>query len=163
AVRAVGRELTQQRRELSLHLDHLAGLVQLGLQTLVLLTQPGVLPLHRVRRRPTRRLREGRQRGLVTLLTPRPDQRRVQALPAPQRPLTGLVQPVVLLQDPRLVRRGRRPRPRLRRHLRIRHLVTQTHWGWLLARPLRTRFLAQILPHTSLTERGSAGSRNRAA
>src|SRR5207248_11542091 len=38
AARAVGRELTQQRGELSLHLDHLAGLVQFGLQTLVLLT-----------------------------------------------------------------------------------------------------------------------------
>jgi len=44
--------LTQQRGELSLHLDDLPRLVQLGLQALVLLTQPVILPILRVCSRP---------------------------------------------------------------------------------------------------------------
>src|SRR5207248_8405212 len=68
--------------------------------------QLAVLPFHRIRWRPPGRLRQGCQRRLVPLLTPRRDQRRVQPFPAQQRTLARLVQTVVLLQDPRLVRRG---------------------------------------------------------
>src|SRR5512132_3343824 len=47
---AVGGELLQQRREPFLALDHLAGLLEFAGQALVLPTQPGVVPLHRVGR-----------------------------------------------------------------------------------------------------------------
>jgi hypothetical protein len=95
--------LLQQRRELSLDLDHLAGLGELGLKPLVLLAQPGDLLVAGIGRLAPGRLGQRLQRTTVTLLAPLGDQRGVQALTAQQRPLGGLVQPLVLLQDPRLV------------------------------------------------------------
>src|SRR5919204_2352999 len=100
---AVGGELLQQRRELSLDLDHLAGLIQLAGQALVLPAQPGVLPLHRINRRPARGRTQRLERASVTLLAPLGDQRGVQPLATQQRALAGLVQPLVLGQDLGLV------------------------------------------------------------
>jgi hypothetical protein len=93
---------TPDAMKLSLHLDHLAGLVQLGPQTLHVLAEPGVLALHRIGRRSPRRLGQRSPRALVPLDPPRRDQRRVQALAAQQGTLAGLVQRLVLIQDPRL-------------------------------------------------------------
>ena len=135
AVRAAGRELTQQCGELSLHLDHLVSLVQLGPQAPVLLTQVDLLPLHRVRRRPARPRGLGRPSRPGPLLTPRRDQRRVQTFATQQGTLAGLVRRVVLRQGPRLVRRGIRPWPG--RHLRIRHLVDRTHRSYIPCSPSR--------------------------
>src|SRR5260370_6185822 len=53
--RAVGRELPQQRGEFSLNIDHPPGGPQLAPQPLVLLTQPRILPIPRIGRRPTHR------------------------------------------------------------------------------------------------------------
>src|SRR5690606_29398285 len=104
--RAAGGELVQQRGELSLHVDALPRRAQLLPQTVVLPTEPGVLTLPRIGRGPACRLGQRMAHPLVPLLTPRRDQAGVQTLPAQQRALTGLVQPVVLLQNPGLIGRG---------------------------------------------------------
>ena len=100
----------QQRRELSLHLDHLAGAVQLGGQTLVLAAQPGHLAVTGIGRLASGRLGQRLQRAAVALLAPLRDQRRVQALAAQQRALARLVQALVLVEDLRLVLRRVPPR-----------------------------------------------------
>src|SRR6266511_1326063 len=95
----------------SLDLDHLAGLAELCLQALVLLAQPGDLLLAGVSRLASRRLGQRLQRPAVTLLAPLGDQGGVQALTPQQRTLALLVQPLVLLQDLRLVLRRVPPWP----------------------------------------------------
>src|SRR5204863_9502462 len=144
----------------SLNLDHPPGLVQLGTQPLVVLTQPHILPIDPVGLRTSDRLGQGLQRALVALLTPRRDQRRVQAFPAQQRTLARLVQGLVLGQNPRLVRRRVRPRPRLRRNLRIRHLIDRTHERRTPYSPSATAFQSQALPHSTLAQRASAAGRS---
>src|SRR5205814_2341961 len=119
------------------------------------LPQPPILPIDRVGQWSSDRLGQGLQRPLVPLLTPRRDQRRVQAFPAQQRTLAHLVQGLVLGQDPRLVRRGVRPRPRLRRNLRIRHLIDRTHERRTPYSPSATAFQSQALPHSTLTQRAT--------
>jgi hypothetical protein len=87
---AVGGELLQQRRELSLDLDHPAGLVELGCKPLVLLAQPGDLQVAGIGRLAPRRGGQRLQRTTVALLAPLGDQRRVQALAPQQRTLAVL-------------------------------------------------------------------------
>src|SRR6266508_3284641 len=166
---AVGGELLQQRRELSLDLDDLAGLTELGGQALVLPPQPGVLPLHRVGRRASLRRGQRRQRPPVALLAPFGDPRGVQALPAQQRALAGLVQPLVLGQDLGLVASRVGPRPGPLRDLRVWWLLVvhpismhanATAWflvdatGSLLPRPLGSMIQCYHLPDQRLTQRG---------
>src|SRR5690606_8494208 len=97
---AVGGELVQQRRELSLDLDHLLRLAQLGGQALVLAAQPGDLAIAGIGGLAARRLGERFERAAVALLAPLRDQRRVQALPAQQRALASLAQALLPLADP---------------------------------------------------------------
>src|SRR5581483_866433 len=151
-------------------LDHVFGLVQLAGQPLVLPPQPGHLPLHRIGRRPPRRLGQLGQGAPVPLPAPLRDQRRVQPLPPQQSALAGLVQLLVLGQDLGLVAGRVRPR-RLgpQRHLRIRNLIGHGtsmgarndgihlghgHRGNLLPRPLSSMNQALPLPRRRLTQRG---------
>jgi len=99
-------ELVQQRGELSLHLDHGPGLVQLRGQPLILPPQPGQIAISSIRCRVSGGLAQRLQRALVTLLAPGTDQRGVQAFAAQQRALAGPVQRLVLGQDLLLVGRG---------------------------------------------------------
>src|SRR5690606_20384145 len=106
-------------------------------------------------RRTPRWTGQRRPRALVTLGPPRRDQRRIQPFPTQQGTLARLVQGLVLIQDARLVRRGVCPRPRLRRHLWVRHLVACTHRGMVSLLALNSTFQDQILPHLILTQRAA--------
>src|SRR5260370_673481 len=154
--RAVGRELPQQRGEFSLNIDHPPGGPQLAPQPLVLLTQPRILPIPRIRRRPTHRRREALARSPVPLLLPCRDQRGVQTLPPQQGTFTCLAQPPVLDQDPGLLPPRVGPRPSLGRHLGIRHLLhCGTHPGMISSLALKAKVSAPKTPHHQLAKRCS--------
>src|SRR6266516_2051483 len=162
---AVGGELLQQRRELSLDLDDLAGLVELAGQALVLPAQPGVVAFHRIGRRAALWLGQRLERAPVTLLAPLAEQRRVQALTAQQRALAGLVQALILGQDLGLVARRVGPRPRSLGDLGVmlHHASLCLHLGGshrrhllgVLSRPPLT-VSARQASHERLTQRGPA-------
>src|ERR1019366_7451569 len=115
-------QLAQQRIDVSLRLDHLARLREIGRGALRTPTQHPVLGLQRMRRLPPPRPPERLQRTSVPLLAPLTQDRRIQPLPAQQRPdLARLRTYLSLTQHPQLVL-GREPTPlRALNKLRARH------------------------------------------
>src|SRR3954451_4378025 len=148
---ALGTEhLLQERRDVSLDLDDLLGLLELGLRALGTPAQLGNLAVAAVARLAPPRTAQLFQRAVLALRAPVRQVRRVQALAAQQ--LADRARPcarVRLLEDLQLVLRGEPPAPGSLDQLRVRR-------GRRLGARAAARFPS--LAYGSLGEPGRGGT-----